>query len=56
LYAQLQNFLSGWHVRIYRRRHTANFTNYQFLSNVGREANSLNKMDIPDQYFLLAEM
>jgi hypothetical protein len=56
-YSQDSNFLSGWHVRVYRRRHTEDFTNYHTqLSTVGREANSLHRMDIPDQYFLLAEV
>jgi len=55
-YSRANKSRSGWHVRIYRRRYTENFTNYNFLANVGRNVNGLNKLDLSDAYYLLAEM
>lgn len=50
--------LSGWHVRVYRRRHTEDFTNYTGFGNnqLGQSIDSLVKLDIDDSYYLLAEM
>jgi len=69
--AGLQTFLrqnfreSGWHVRIYRRRVAANFTNYFFMKTIaptapgredgGAEIAGLQKLDLPTAFFLLAE-
>ena len=49
---------SGWHVRIYRRRKSANFTNYTSLGDTvtGRSINALRKLDVTDAFYLLAEM
>ena len=56
---------SGWHVRIYRRRVTANFVNYNILQTIppsapgredgGAEVTGLQKLDLPTAFFLLAE-
>tara|TARA_S200002703_G_scaffold158192_1_gene167919 strand:+ start:6339 stop:8099 length:1761 start_codon:yes stop_codon:yes gene_type:complete len=56
---------SGWHVRIYRRRVTANFANYNLLQTIppsapgredgGAEVTGLQKLDLPTAFFLLAE-
>lgn len=56
---------SGWHVRIYRRRVAANFTNYNLMrtipplgvgaGNGGAEITGLQKLDLPTAFFLLAE-
>jgi len=57
--------LSGWHVRIYRRRLTADFTNYTLLNTgtpssgivePGQWVEGLKKLDLPDAFFLLAEV
>lgn len=49
---------SGWHIRIYRRRLTADFTNYSGFGQktVGAAITGLRRMDIKDDFFLLAEM
>ena len=54
---------SGWWVRIYRRRATADFTNYGNLKTIvgvsdsagGATITGLNKLDLPTVFFLLAE-
>lgn len=49
--------LSGWHIRIYRRRHTEDFTNYTGFGNnqAGQSIDVLSRLDIDDAYYLLAE-
>lgn len=49
---------SGWHVRVYRRRLSADFTNYTDFESklVGGAITGLRKLDIKDDFFLLAEM
>lgn len=49
--------LSGWHVRVYRRRHTADFTNYTGFggTQLGQSIDSLHKLDIDDAFYLLLE-
>jgi len=49
---------SGWWVRIYRKRTAADFTNYEHLSTItnGQEITGLQKLDLPNAFFLLAEM
>ena len=54
---------SGWWVRIYRRRITATFTNYNLLTTVNDAGNGggaaitgLKKLDLPTAFFLLAEV
>ena len=56
---------SGWHVRIYRRRVAADFTNYNLMRTIpplgagalngGAEITGLQKLDLPTAFFLLAE-
>lgn len=56
---------SGWHVRIYRRRISADFKDYSSLKFVapsgvgtqdgGASIAGLNKLDLPTAFFLLAE-
>ena len=56
---------SGWHVRIYRRRISANFTGYDLFPTIipsgigtqdgGAGITGLKKLDIPTAFFLLAE-
>lgn len=48
---------SGLHIRIYRRRLSADFVNYDAFSAGGSTTGvtSLSKLDIQDDYFLLAE-
>lgn len=57
-YTREHDGLSGWHVRIYRRRHTADFTNYEGWGTAkdGQKVTNLAKLDIQDAYFLLAEL
>jgi len=61
-----QNFReSGWHVRIYRRRVAADFTNYDLMTSIiptapnrsdgGAKVTGLQKLDLPTAFFLLAE-
>jgi hypothetical protein len=57
---------SGWWVRIYRRRVTADFTNYSNLSAIptlggddasgGATIRGLTKLDLPTAFFLLGEV
>jgi hypothetical protein len=49
---------SGWSVRIYRRRLTADFVNYTDLGTAvpGASVTSLRKLDIDDSFYLLAEV
>jgi len=49
---------SGWHVRIYRRRISADFTNYSDFETklVGAAVAGLRMLDIRDDFYLLAEM
>lgn len=50
---------SGWHVRIYRRRHSvANLTNYGLIgvTTPGSRVSQLHLLDLQDAYYLLAEM
>ena len=48
---------SGFHIRIYRRRLTANFTNYTDFGSTqdGQSITTLHRMDIQDAFYLLAE-
>lgn len=48
---------SGVHIRIYRRRKSANFTNYSVMgtSATGTSMTGLAKLDIQDAFYLLAE-
>lgn len=57
-YERISTGLSGWHVRIWRRRHTARFTDYHRMGTavLGNSIDSLTKLDISDAYELLAEM
>ena len=55
-YSRANKARSGWHVRIYRKRVTEDFSGYSFLSSVGRDATGLRKLDLSDAYYLLAEM
>jgi hypothetical protein len=52
--------LGGWHIRIYRRRHAADFVEYHTLGTgfkgVGVSVSNLNALDIQDKYYLLAEV
>lgn len=63
-FERLQHTESGWHVRIYRRRLTAQFTDPLFGTNTyeqlgvgvgGQHFAGLNRLDIHDAFFLLAE-
>jgi hypothetical protein len=49
---------SGWHVRIYRRRLSADFTNYDDFGAIstGMSVDGFRRMDIHDEFFLMAEM
>lgn len=49
---------SGWYVRIYRRRLTEDFAFYSSLgvTSAGIQLTGLSKLDIHDDYYLLAEM
>lgn len=50
---------SGWHVRIYRKRLTANFSNYTLMNDAaigGRFITGLKALDISDAFYLLAEV
>jgi hypothetical protein len=64
-FVRVNSRLSGWHVRIYRRRVTADFTNYEILNTgaadpgrvePGQWIEGLKKIDIPNAFFLLAEV
>ena len=52
---------SGWHVRIYRRRYTEDYTYYNNtasgIGNAGGDVvSSLRKLDLSEKYYLLAEV
>lgn len=49
---------SGWYYRVYRRRLTADFTDYTDLGTAiaGTSITTLEKLDIQDAFFLLAEV
>lgn len=53
-----QHTHSGWFVRIYRRRISADFTHYSSYGGTGSRVNisGLSKMDVDDGFYLLAEM
>lgn len=52
--------LSGWFIRVYRRRYTADFTNYDELGGpnltFGVKSGDLLMLDIHDKFELLAEL
>lgn len=59
MYRRLVSSESGWHIRIYRRRSTENFTDYSRLGGallVGSSVPTLHKLDIRDDFFLLSEV
>jgi hypothetical protein len=64
-FVRVSSRLSGWHVRIYRRRITADFTDYEILHTgtpspgvvePGQWVEGLKRLDIPNTFFLLAEV
>lgn len=64
-YRRLNVAHSGWHIRVYRRRKSADFTNYTTMgdtlgsTSVGSSAQSVTSliaMDIHDAFYLLAEV
>lgn len=64
-FVRVSSRLSGWHVRIYRRRITADFSNYEILHTgtptpgvvePGQWVEGFKRMDIPKAFLLLAEV